>query len=103
MIASVRNLRLVSADRPIGLQQTPGPGARVTRSSFPERTIVPRRAAWKANPEWVSAIAEHTRLVNLLKSETDAIAKEQLLVELRTLESSMKPLKQRLMGFRKDA
>jgi hypothetical protein len=102
MLCSIRNLRVVSMDRPIGLSSAPAVRSRVTRGSYPERTIVPKRAAWKSHPEWVSAIAEHTKTVETLKTAREE-EKPTIVGILRSIEQSMKPLKQKLMGFRADA
>jgi len=97
MVGSVRNLRIVSMDRPIS-QPMPYakasiPGARRTKGNPTPR------ATWKDNPEWRSATAEHSTLVDQIKHQTDTTVKSQMLDELRYREVELKSLKRKLSGF----
>lgn len=100
MVGSIRNLRVVSADRPIGLTSVPQARSRISRASFPDRTIVPKPATWKKKPEWLAAIAAHRVLVTSLKDPINANRRDGLLTDLRKQEAEMKTLKQSLQGFR---
>jgi len=100
MIASLRNLRIVSMDRPIGLSTVQPPPRVITRGGVREISRNTPRASWKSDPKWISATAEHTTIIDQIKSATNAIAKEELLGTLRNNESYLKTLRRELQGFR---
>jgi hypothetical protein len=98
MLSSIRNLRIVAMDRPIGRPIAESGGGPDTGPSPKGRKNSQPSAPWKADPRWKSAIADHSKLVTSLKTETDAIAKASLLVLLRDSELALKALKRELQG-----
>jgi hypothetical protein len=100
MVSSVRNLRIISMDRPIGLPiqsappkvRSPGSQKEVSRKATP-------KATWKSDPRWVDVDRRHSELVSQIKTEPDAIAKGTAITSLRELEGEMKILKHQLQGF----
>jgi hypothetical protein len=105
MVASVRNLRLVSMDRPIGrpIDQLPRP----TKVGKPARagggcTGLSARTppTWKLNPDWIASNKKHSELVSKIKGSSDSKEKESLIKELREIEVGMKLYKRKLVGFR---
>jgi hypothetical protein len=97
MLGSVRNLRVVSADRPIGLST----GQVRNRPSIDvrARTSRPQKVAWKSDPRWIREEKLHSDLVDQIKSETNSIEKSALICRLRQQEADMKTLKHQLSGF----
>jgi hypothetical protein len=97
MLSSIRGLRIVSMDRPIGLpQDKPKPmTSRGVRGPGPR----PKRASWKSDPGWVRMEKLHTDLVSAIKTESNPEGKARLVADLRNLESEMKSLKLSLLGF----
>jgi len=96
MISSVRGLRIVSMDRPIGLPVQSAPPKTVTQVS--DRKATPK-ATWKSDPRWVAIDDSHSNLVEQIKRTSDAIAREALISNLREEEAKMKVLKHQLQGF----
>jgi len=100
MASSIRNLRVVSMDRPIGLNiQKSAPPVGSNRQPSRAR---PKKAEWKNNPEWVAAEAEHSRLISLLKSSS-SFNKDEIIGQLRQHEANMKLLRQQLGGCQERA
>jgi hypothetical protein len=101
MIGSIRNLRIVSMDRPIGL--TSGPTPRQTSIDVRARASQPKRAAWRTNPQWTAMEKLHRDLVDRVKAASCSIDKDSALTLLRKHESAMKLQKQQLLGFHEAA
>jgi hypothetical protein len=100
MVCSIRNLRIVSMDRPIGLPIQSAPPKTVTQVS--SRKATPK-ATWKSDPRWVDIDERHTHLVEQIKHDSDVTTKESHIELLRQLELDMKTLKQQLRGFHESA
>jgi len=99
MVASLRNLRVVSMDRPIGNNQSGAPSTKAPGQQSEARSKGPTPpAGWKQNPQWLAANADHAQRVSELKTIEDEDLKSRRLTELRQLESDMKTLKQQLQG-----
>lgn len=101
MVSANWNLRVISMDRPIGLNIVqPAPAAIATKKGVRAKAQATPKAGWKSDPRWSAAIAVHSSLVDQIKQETDTVVKESLLGELRNCESGLKSLKLSLRGFR---
>jgi hypothetical protein len=91
MVASTHELRVVSANRPIGLV-TPAEPKKTVKT-----VIKPKKASWKEKPEWKTALADRATLVASLKASPPE-SQGALLQSLRAQEAEMKTLKQSLQG-----
>jgi transaldolase len=100
MVCSIRNLRVVSMDRPIGLPLQSAPPKTVTQVS--SRKATPK-ATWKSDPRWGEIDKRHSTLVEQIKHDSDTTVKETHIEDLRKLELDMKSLKQQLRGFHESA
>jgi hypothetical protein len=93
MVSSVRNLRVVSMDRPIGrptpMEEKPNKAKKANKPS-----------PWKKNPEWVAAVAARSTIVERLKANPGN--SQAILADLRKQESAMKDLKRQLLGFHQE-
>jgi hypothetical protein len=99
MVSVTRDLRIISMNRPIGLPVTFPPK---TESQASGRKATPK-APWKSDSRWSEMNKIHTDLVNQIKDESSAIAKDHLIELLRQHEFKMKALKHQLQGFHQPA
>jgi len=98
MLAALRNLRVISMDRPIGpsgtpANQTPKATARKVKG---EGKTPP--AAWKQDVRWENAQLVHRGIIAVIKTNTDPTKVESMTSDLRQHEQRMKDLKQELQG-----
>jgi len=101
MLASLRNLRVVSMDRPIGQQaQSQAPAAKAEKVKGEGKTPP---AAWRKTKQWQEAEEIHQGIVAQIKSEEDPTQVEVLRSTLREQEQTMKVLKQELQGKKPSA
>jgi len=94
MVTSLRNLRVVPMDRPIGNNQ---PAVKKTTGESSSGKSSPR-ASWKQNAQWSAAQQQRNELVAAVKSSSSEADRLLLVEELHAFEERMKALKQSLRG-----
>jgi len=98
MVGSVRNLRVVSAYRPIGtiLPRPPATIAAGRRTTVISDTRPPKMA-WKQSPQFTELTNRRSAVVEKLKAlDPSSIEKGSLTSELRSIELELRLLKQSL-------
>jgi len=99
MVAALRGLRVISADRPIGLSNV-GKQQPTTNQKKPKATgKQPVPAAWKQTPEYKKAIASREACLSKVKSHpADDEEKQHLLAALHAADAVLKNLRQSKAG-----
>jgi hypothetical protein len=99
MVAALRGLRVISADRPIGLTNV-GKQQPTTNQKKPKAAgKQPAPAAWKQTPEYKQAIASRESCLSKVKSHpADDEEKKHLLAALHAADAVLKNLRQSKAG-----
>jgi len=104
MVAASRQLRVTSMMAPIGSTQgvarpAQSGGINKVASAAPaKKQAPPPPAAWKQDAKWKEASAARATIVAELKECDDNSRREVLIGRLRSMETSLKTLKQQLQG-----
>jgi hypothetical protein len=98
MVAALKNLRVISMDRPIGQSAPSAPGPTPAKAKKEKGQNKTAPSSWKLTQEWKAAEEIHQGIVAQIKSEKDSTIVESLRSHLREQEETMKALKQKLRG-----